>query len=90
MSAAMTAQLVSDALVMAIWRRGEPDALLHLLDEPIGQRLGQRRDGKLLLVTQNRAHRAQVYRTQDEAKADVFDYIEPSTIRNAGTRGSVI
>jgi len=28
MSAAMTAQLVTDALVMAIWRRGKPDALL--------------------------------------------------------------
>jgi putative transposase len=29
MSAAMTAQLVTDALVMAIWRRGRPNALLH-------------------------------------------------------------
>ena len=29
MSAKMTAQLVTDALVMAIWRRGKPDALLH-------------------------------------------------------------
>jgi putative transposase len=29
MSAAMTAQLVTDALVMGIWRRGKPDALLH-------------------------------------------------------------
>ena len=29
MSATMTAQLVTDALVMAIWRRGKPDALLH-------------------------------------------------------------
>src|SRR5436190_5943947 len=28
MSAAMTAQLVTDALVRAIWRRGEPEALL--------------------------------------------------------------
>ena len=32
MSAAMTAQLVTDALVMAIWRRGKPDALLHHCD----------------------------------------------------------
>src|SRR5215208_429879 len=32
MSAGMTAQLVTDALVMAIWRRGEPDALLHHSD----------------------------------------------------------
>ena len=82
MSAAMTAQLVTDALVMAIWRRGKPDALLHhsdrgsqysseqfqrlmadqrrrLLDEPLGQRLGQRRDGELLLVAQDRANSAQ-------------------------------
>ena len=82
MSAAMTAQLVTDALVMAIWRRGKPDALLHhsdrgsqysseqfqrlmadqrrrLFDEPFGQRLGQRRDGELLLVAQDRANSAQ-------------------------------
>jgi putative transposase len=29
MKAEMTAQLVTDALVMAIWRRSKPDALLH-------------------------------------------------------------
>lgn len=28
----MTAQLVTDALMMAIWRRGRPDALLHHSD----------------------------------------------------------
>ncbi len=32
MSATMTAQLVADALVMAIWRRGRPEALLHHSD----------------------------------------------------------
>ena len=32
MSAAMTAQLVTDALVMAIWRRGKPDALVDHSD----------------------------------------------------------
>lgn len=32
MSASMTAQLVIDALLMAIWRRGRPDALLHHSD----------------------------------------------------------
>ncbi len=32
MSAAMTAELVTDALVMAIWRRGRPRALLHHCD----------------------------------------------------------
>ena len=40
MSAEMTAQLVTDALVMAIWRRGKPDALLHHSDRgsPVYQR----------------------------------------------------
>jgi putative transposase len=33
MSATMTAQLVADALVMAIWRRGRPKALLHHSDQ---------------------------------------------------------
>src|SRR6266700_4173252 len=42
MSAAMTAQLVTDALVM-----------------PIRQRVGQRRDGELLLVAEDRAHQQQ-------------------------------
>ena len=78
MKAEMTAQLVTDALVMAIWRRGRPDALVHhsnqgsqytseqvpasdgrqwrrLFDEPVRQRLGQRRDGELLFLAQNRA-----------------------------------
>ena len=32
MSATMTAELVTDALVMAIWRRGKPDALIHHSD----------------------------------------------------------
>ena len=32
MSASMTAQLVTDALMMAVWRRGRPDALLHHSD----------------------------------------------------------
>lgn len=29
----MTGQLVTDALIMAIWRRGKPDALLHHSDQ---------------------------------------------------------
>lgn len=32
MNAAMAVQLVTDALVMAIWPRGKPDALLHHSD----------------------------------------------------------
>lgn len=33
MSDTMTAQLVTDALIMAIWRRGKPEALLHHSDQ---------------------------------------------------------
>jgi putative transposase len=33
MSAGMTAQLVADALLMAVWRRGKPNALLHHSDQ---------------------------------------------------------
>ncbi len=33
MSDTMTAQLVTDALIIAIWRRGKPDALLHHSDQ---------------------------------------------------------
>ncbi len=33
MSDSMTAQFVTDALMMAIWRRGKPDALLHHSDQ---------------------------------------------------------
>ena len=32
MQTQMTAQLVADALMMAVWRRGQPDALLHHSD----------------------------------------------------------
>ncbi|WP_247523421.1 IS3 family transposase, partial [Bradyrhizobium sp. 145] len=32
MSASMTAQLVADARLMAVWRRGKPDALMHPSD----------------------------------------------------------
>src|SRR3546814_11738204 len=33
MSPNMTAQLVTDALIISIWRRGKPDALLHHSDQ---------------------------------------------------------
>ena len=82
MSDTMTAQLVTDALIMAIWRRGKPDALLHHSDQGSqytseqfqrlmadngvtcsmsrsGNCLGQRRDGELLLLAQDRTDRAE-------------------------------
>ncbi len=33
MNSTMTSQLVTDALIMAIWRRGKPDSLLHHSDQ---------------------------------------------------------
>ena len=33
MKTEMTARLVADALMMAIWRRGKPDSLLHHADQ---------------------------------------------------------
>jgi len=99
MSASMTAQLVTDALIMAIWRRGKPDALLHHSDRGSQytseqfQRLladngvicSMSRSGNVWdnaamesffssLKTERTARKT--YRTRDEAKADVFDYIE--------------
>jgi putative transposase len=99
MSAGMTAQLVTDALVMAIWRRGKPDALLHHSDRGSQytseqfQRLiadngidcSMSRSGNVWdnaamesffssLKTERIARK--MYRTRNEAKADVFDYIE--------------
>jgi len=99
MSASMTAQLVTDALVMAIWRRGKPDALLHHSDR--GSQYTSEQFQRLLAdhgVTCSMSRSGNCwdnaamesffsslkiervngknYRTRDEAKADVFDYIE--------------
>jgi putative transposase len=99
MQTEMTAQLVTDALVMAIWRRGKPDALLHHSDRGSQytseqfQRLmadhgvvcSMSRSGNVWdnaamesffssLKTERTARK--IYRTRNEAKADVFDYIE--------------
>lgn len=99
MSAAMTAQLVTDALLMAIWRRGKPDALLHHSDRGSqytseqfqtlmadhGLTCSMSRSGNVWdnaamesffssLKTERTARK--VYRTRDQARADVFDYIE--------------
>ena len=99
MSTSMTTQLVTDALLMAIWRRGKPDALLHHSDqgsqytseqfknlmEDNGVTCSMSRSGNVWdnaamesffssLKTERTARK--VYRTRDQAKADVFDYIE--------------
>ena len=111
MSASMTAQLVADALLMAVWRRGKPRELLHHSDqgnqyssEPF-QRLmadsgivcSMSRSGNVWdnaamesffssLKTERTARKT--YRTRNEAKADVFDYIE--RFYNAARRHSTI
>jgi putative transposase len=99
MSATMTAQLVTDALMMAIWRRGKPDALLHHSDQ--GSQYTSEHFQRLMAdngvvcsmsrsgnVWDNAAMESffsslkiertarKTYRTRDQAKADVFDYIE--------------
>jgi putative transposase len=99
MNAAMTTQLVTDALMMAIWRRGKPDSLLHHSDRGSQytseqfQRLmadngivcSMSRSGNVWdnaamesffssLKTERVARK--VYRTRNEAKSDIFDYIE--------------
>lgn len=99
MKAEMTAQLVTDALMMALWRRGRPKELLHHSDQGSqytsdqfqrlmadqGVACSMSRSGN---VWDNAAMESffsslkiertarKTYRTRDEAKADVFDYIE--------------
>jgi putative transposase len=99
MSATMTAQLVTDALIMALWRRGRVAMLLHHSDQGSQYTSAQFQDllkahgitcsmSKLGDVWDNAAMesffsslkieriRGRVYRSRDEARADVFDYIE--------------
>jgi putative transposase len=99
MQAAMTSQLVADALMMAVWRRGRPVELLHHSDQ--GSQYTSEHLGKLLaehgitcsmsragevwdnsamesffssLKTERTARK--VYRSREQARSDVFDYIE--------------
>ncbi|WP_295691596.1 IS3 family transposase [uncultured Maricaulis sp.] len=99
MKDAMTAQMVTDALMMAIWRRGRPDTLLHHSDQ--GSQYTSESFQRLMAdhgITCSMSRsgncwdnaamesffsslkveriRGQVYRTRDQARADVFDYIE--------------
>ena len=99
MSSQMTAQLVTDALMMAIWRRGSVEALLHHSDqgsqytsEPFqlllkehGITCSMSRSGNcwdnaamesfFSTLKTERTSRTD-YRSRDDARADVFDYIE--------------
>jgi putative transposase len=99
MKAEMTAELVTDALLMAIWRRGSPKELLHHSDQ--GSQYTSEQCQKLLAdngivcsmsrrgdvwdnsamesffasLKKERVHR-RVYARRDEARADLFDYVE--------------
>jgi putative transposase len=112
MKAEMTAQLVADALMMAIWRRGWPKALLHHSDR--GSQYTSEQFQRLLAdngvtcsmsrsgnVWDNAAMESffaslktertvcKTYRTRDQARADVFDYIERfyNAVRRHSTLG---
>ena len=99
MRATMTAELVADALLMAIWRRGWPTELLHhsdqgsqylselfqrlLTDHGIDCSMSRRGDcwdnaameAFFSTLKVERVYRRS-YRTRDEAKADLFQYLE--------------
>ena len=99
MSDTMQARMVSDALLMALWRRGKPKALMHHSDQGSqytsddfqqllksqGIQCSMSRRGECwdnaamesffsTLKTERCART--VYRTREQARADVFDYIE--------------
>ncbi|MDO9019375.1 MAG: IS3 family transposase [Myxococcales bacterium] len=99
MQESMTSQLVADALMMAVWRRGKPVALLHHSDQGSQytsehfqellkeqgitcsmSRAGEVWDNSAMesffssLKTERTAKK--VYRSREQARADVFDYIE--------------
>jgi putative transposase len=99
MKARMTADLVTDALVMAIWRRRPDTELLHhsdqgsqysceqfqklLSDHGIAcsmSRQGECHDNAVMESFFSRMKDERVsrrrYRSRDEARADIFDYIE--------------
>ena len=95
----MQAKMVSDALLMALWRRGKPSSLMHHSDQ--GSKYTSADFQQLLKaqgITCSMSRRGEcwdnaamesffssmkterlsrkVYRTREEARSDVFDYIE--------------
>ena len=111
MSTSMTAQLVTDALLMAIWRRGKPDALLHHSDQGSqytseqfralmadnGVTCSMSRSGNVwdnaamesfFSTLKTERTERKVYRSHNQARADIFDFIE--RFYNAKRRHSTI
>jgi putative transposase len=109
MSAAMTAQLVTDALLMAVWRRGKPDALLHHSAQYTSEQFQRLMADHGIVCSMSRSGNVwdnaamesffsslkterttgKIYQTRDEARADVFDYVERfyNTTRRHSTIG---
>ncbi|MEO7998452.1 MAG: IS3 family transposase [Gemmatimonadaceae bacterium] len=99
MQSEMTTQLVADALMMAVWRRGRTQALVHHSDRgsqytsaqfqrllrDIGVTCSMSRAGNVWdnavaesffsTLKTERVHRHH-YRSRNEARADIFDFIE--------------
>ena len=114
MQPTMSAQLVLDALIMALWRRGKPTELLHHSDqgsqytsedfqrllsaEGITCSMSRRGDcwdnsaleSFFASLKKERVYRT-TYPTRDEARADIFDYIEAfyNSRRRHSTLGQV-
>jgi transposase InsO family protein len=69
-----------DAISQPVHQRAVPAAdgrsWRHLLDEPVGRLLEQCGDGKLFSSPKTERTARTTYRTRDEARADVFDYVE--------------
>lgn len=114
MKAEMSAQLVTDALMMAVWRRGKPESVMHHSDRgsqytseqfqrllaELGVTCSMSRAGNVWdnsamesffssLKTERLARKT--FRTRDEIRAEVFDYIERfyNPIRRHSTLGYV-
>jgi putative transposase len=88
MSAGMTAQLVTDALVMAIWRRGKPDALLHHSDRAMFGTTRRWRASSLRLRPNGQRANCTERETRPERMCSTT--LSASIIPNAGIRRSAI
>jgi putative transposase len=116
MQSTMTAQLVTDALVTAVWRRGgiAAEALLHHSDQGsqyssetfqrqlagLGIACSMSRSGNVWdnavmesffsTLKIERCHRRR-YTSRDEARADIFDYVERfyNPVRRHSTLGNL-
>ena len=83
MSDTMQAKMVSDALLMVVWWRGKPSALVHHLDHGITCSLSRRGEcwdiaamERFFSSLKTERTSRKVYRAREEARSDVFDHIE--------------